>query len=189
MHIIYLKKLMIFLKMKIVKTKFKDLFIVKSEKYQDNRGYFRELLLKKNIKKKLNFFVVSKSKKNVVRGLHFQLIKPQGKYVSVIKGQIFDVAVDCRPKSKTFGKHFKVLLDEENCKSIFIPPGFAHGFLGMKKENIVVYGCDNYRHKNSEAGIMWDDPILNIKWPTKKPVLSKKDKQNKSFNFYFNKDE
>ena len=175
--------------MKIKKTKFKDLFVNQSERFLDNRGYFRELLLERSIKKKLNFFVVSKSKKNVARGLHFQLKNPQGKYVSVIKGQIFDVAVDCRPKSKTFGKHFKILLDEKNCKSIYIPPGFAHGFLGMKKENIVVYGCDNYRHKNSEAGIMWNDPKLKIKWPTKKPILSKKDKQNKNFNFYFNKDE
>ena len=93
--------------MKIQKTKFKDLFVIQSERFLDNRGYFRELLLERSIKKKLNFFVVSKSKKNVARGLHFQLKNPQGKYVSVIKGQIFDVAVDCRPKSKTFGKHFK----------------------------------------------------------------------------------
>ena len=171
--------------MKITKTNFKDLFVIQSKKHDDNRGYFRELYLEKNIKKKLNFIVASKSKKNVVRGLHFQIKKPQGKYVSVIKGQIFDVAVDCRTKSATFGKHFKIFLDDRDCKSIYIPQGFAHGFMGMKKENIVVYGCDNYRNKESEAGIMWNDPFLDIKWPTKKPIISNKDKKNKSFQFYF----
>ena len=172
--------------MKITKTNFNDLLIIQSKKYDDNRGYFRELYLEKHIKKKLNFVVTSKSKQNVVRGLHLQLKKPQGKYVSVIKGQIFDVAVDCRSKSKTFGKHFSIFLDDQNCKSIYIPQGFAHGFMGMKKENIVVYGCDNYRDIKSETGIMWNDPILNIKWPTNKPIISDKDKKNKSFHFYFN---
>lgn len=171
--------------MKIIKTKFKDLFVIQSKKFDDNRGYFRELYLEKSIKKKLKFIVASKSKKNVVRGLHLQLKKPQGKYVSVIKGQIFDVAVDCRLKSNTFGKHFKIFLDDQDCKSIYIPRGFAHGFMGIKKENIVVYGCDNYRDIGSETGIMWDDPFLNIKWPTKKPIVSNKDKKNKSFHFYF----
>jgi len=172
--------------MKITKTNFKDLLIIQSKKYDDNRGYFRELYLEKHIKRKLNFVVTSKSKQNVVRGLHLQLKKPQGKYVSVIKGQIFDVAVDCRSKSKTFGKHFSIFLDDQNCKSIYIPQGFAHGFMGMKKENIVVYGCDTYRDIKSEVGIMWNDPILNIKWPTNNPIISDKDKKNKSFHFYFN---
>ena len=171
--------------MKIIKTKFKDLFVIQSKKHDDNRGYFRELYLEKNIKKKLNFIVTSKSKQNVVRGLHLQLKKPQGKYVSVIKGQIFDVAVDCRINSDTFGKHFKIFLDDQDCKSIYIPKGFAHGFMGMKKENIVVYGCDNYRNKESETGIIWNDPFLNIKWPIEKPIISDKDKKNKSFQFYF----
>ena len=171
--------------MKITKTNFNDLLIIQSKKYDDNRGYFRELYLEKIIKKKLNFIVTSKSKQNVVRGLHLQLKKPQGKYVSVIKGKIFDVAVDCRINSDTFGKHFKIFLDDQDCKSIYIPKGFAHGFMGMKKENIVVYGCDNYRNKESETGIIWNDPFLNIKWPIKKPIISDKDKKNKSFQFYF----
>ena len=102
-----------------------------------------------------------------------------------MKGKIFDVAVDCRPKSKTFGKHFKILLSDKNCKSIYIPPGFAHGFLGINKENIVMYGCTNYRDKNSESGIIWNDPELKINWPIKKPILSTKDKNNEIFNFYF----
>ena len=172
--------------MKILKTPFKDLLIIKNQKFKDNRGYFREILVEKNLKKKFPFNVVSVSKKNVIRGLHFQLNNPQGKYLSVIKGKIFDIAVDCRPKSKTFGKYFRVVLSDKNCKSIFIPPGFAHGFLGMKDENIVMYGCTNYRDKKSESGIKWNDSFLNIKWPLKKPIISKKDKINKSFSFYFN---
>ena len=169
--------------MEKIKTNFKDLYIFKSKKFIDKRGYFRQLALKNIIKKKLIFQVVSKSKKNVLRGLHTQLKNPQGKYLSVIKGKIFDVAVDIRRKSKTYGKHFKIILSDKNCASIYIPPGFAHGFLGLEKENIVIYSCTKYRDKNSEVGIKWNDPNFNIKWPIKKPVLSKKDIQNKEFKF------
>ena len=172
--------------MKKIKTQFKDLYVFQSKKHSDHRGFFRELIIEKQVKSKFKFFVVSKSKKNVLRGLHFQLNNPQGKYLSVLKGKILDIAVDCRPKSKTFGKYFKILLSEKNCKSIFIPPGFAHGFLGINNENIVMYGCTNYRDKNSESGIIWNDPTIKIKWPIKKPILSNKDKINQSFNFYFN---
>ncbi len=172
--------------MKKFKTKFKDLYIFQSKNYYDNRGFFRELFLEKQIKAKLKFFVVSKSKKNVLRGMHFQTKNPQGKFLSVLKGEIFDVALDCRKNSKTFGKYFKMILSDKNCKSIYIPPGFAHGFLGLKKENIVMYGCTEYRNKESESGIMWNDPYLKIKWPLSKPILSSKDKKNQLFKFLFN---
>ncbi len=175
--------------MKKIKTKFKDLIIFNSKNHIDNRGYFRELVLEKIIKSKLKFYVVSKSKKNVLRGLHFQRKSPQGKFLSVLKGKIFDVALDCRPNSKTFGKHFKIILSDKNCKSIFIPPGFAHGFLGLKEENIVMYGCTEYRNKESESGIFWNDSYLKIKWPIKKPILSTKDKKNKPFKFFFDLNE
>jgi len=171
--------------MKIIKTKFKDLLIIKSKIFYDNRGYFREISLEKLIKKRLIFTILSKSKKNVLRGMHLQRKNPQGKYISVLKGEIFDVAVDCRKNSKTFGKHFKIILNDKKNISIFIPPGFAHGFVGLKKENIVLYSCTNYRNKKSEVGITWNDPDLNINWPIKKPTLSSKDKLNKFFNFYF----
>ena len=105
----------------------------------------------------------------------------QGKYISVLKGKILDVVVDCRKKSKTFGKHFKVLLTDKNGKSIFIPPGFAHGFLAREKENIVHYYNTNYRSSGHEIGIIWNDPSLKIKWPIKKPILSQKDKKNLTF--------
>ena len=167
--------------MKIKKTKFKDLIVFKSKNYYDKRGLFRELALKNKIKKKLIFTVVSKSKKNVLRGLHMQKKFKQGKYVSVLKGKILDVAVDCRKKSKTFGKHFKIVLSERNCNSIFIPPGFLHGFLGLEKENIIVYSCTNYRNKKSEISVKWNDKDLNINWQIKSPILSRKDSDNYKF--------
>tara|TARA_B100001063_G_C16674194_1_gene508103 strand:- start:403 stop:921 length:519 start_codon:yes stop_codon:yes gene_type:complete len=167
--------------MKIKKTKFKDLIIFKSRNFYDKRGFFRELAIEKLIKKKLVFTVVSKSKKNVLRGLHMQKKNKQGKYISVLKGKILDVVVDCRKKSNTFGKHFKIILSQKNCKSIFIPPGFIHGFLGLEKENIVIYSCTNYRDKNSEIGIKWDDKDLNINWNIVSPILSKKDNNNLNF--------
>ena len=167
--------------MKIIKTKFKELLIYESKNFIDNRGYFRELTIEKIIKKKLVFTVVSKSKKNVLRGLHMQRNNIQGKYLSVVKGKILDVVVDCRKNSKTFGKNYKIILSQKNSKSIYIPAGFLHGFVGLEDENIVVYGCTKYRDKDSEIGVMWNDPNLGISWPIKKPITSIKDKQNISY--------
>ena len=167
--------------MKTLKTNFKGLEIFESQNIFDNRGYFREVFIKKKSKNDLIFTVASKSKKNVLRGLHMQVKKRQGKYVSVVKGKILDVCVDCRTNSKSFGKNYKIILSEKNGKSIYIPPGFIHGFLGLEKENIVVYGCTNYRDKDSEMGVIWNDADLKIKWPIKKPIISDKDKNNISF--------
>tara|TARA_E500000178_G_C16953545_1_gene722489 strand:- start:300 stop:821 length:522 start_codon:yes stop_codon:yes gene_type:complete len=170
--------------MKIYKTKFKDLLIIKGKKFKDNRGAFRELLRGNVINRKFKFQITSVSKKNVIRGLHYQKKNAQGKYVSVLKGKIVDICVDLRKKSKTFGKYYKIVLSSENCISIFIPPGFAHGFGTLDKENIVTYSCTNYRDQNSEGGIKWNDKKLNIKWGIKKPILSLKDKNNQSFEGY-----
>ena len=170
--------------MKKLNTKFKGLFIIKGEKFLDKRGFFRELLIEKLIKKKLVFHVVSKTKKNYLRGLHLQLNKSQGKYISVIKGKIFDVAVDCRKKSQTFGKYYKVILSEKNCTSIYMPPGFAHGLVGLDNENIVVYHCTQYRDKKSETSIKWCDKTIDIKWPVKKPKISNKDNDAISFESF-----
>jgi len=173
--------------MKIVKNNFKDLVIVKGKLYKDSRGFLRELYLEKLIKRKFKFQIVSKSKKNVLRGLHIQTINSQGKYLSVIKGKIFDVMVDLRYKSKTFGQSFSILLSDKNCKSIYIPEGFAHGFLGLEKENIISYNCTNYRNAKSEITLQWNDVDIDVNWPTKKPILSKKDKKGISFkNFVTN---
>ena len=120
---------------------------------------------------------MSYSKKNVLRGLHLQMKKSQGKYISVLKGKIFDVAVDLRKDSSTYGKVFSIILSEENSKSLFIPPGFAHGFCSLAKENYVIYSCTNYRDAKSEIAINYKDKDLKIKWPIKKPIVSKKDQQ------------
>ena len=167
--------------MKIVKTNFKDLLIIKSKNFFDKRGFFREISLEKNIKKRLIFNVVSKSKKNVFRGFHMQTKNKQGKYLSVIKGKILDVVIDCRKNSKNFGKKYKIILSQKNTKSIYIPPGFLHAFLTLDTENIVIYGCTKYRDKNSEIGVKWNDEDLNVNWPVKKPIISNKDKKNISF--------
>ena len=129
---------------------------------------------------------MSKSKKNVIRGLHIQKKYPQGKFVSVLKGKIFDVAVDLRKKSKTFGKYFSITLSEKNSKSVFIPPGFAHGFCSLVNDSLVLYGCTNYRSKKNEIGIVWNDNTLNIKWPINRPSISVKDKKNITFKQFKN---
>ena len=155
----------------------RELIIVHNQSYKDKRGYFKEILLEKNIKKKFPFLVMSYSKKNVLRGLHLQMKKSQGKYISVLKGKIFDVAVDLRKDSSTYGKVFSIILSEENSKSLFIPPGFAHGFCSLAKENYVIYSCTNYRDAKSELAINYKDKDLKIKWPLKRPIVSKKDQQ------------
>ena len=165
--------------MNIKKTKFKKLLITNSIVHKDRRGTFREVF-KNNLFKKIKFVFncTSTSKKNVLRGLHLQTKYPQGKYVTVLKGEIYDVALDLRKKSKTFGKVFTINLSDKNGNSIYIPEGFAHGFIGLKKENIISYNCTQYRSKNNEIGILWNDKDVNIKWPIKKPILSRKDLNN-----------
>tara|TARA_A100001234_G_scaffold221343_1_gene236978 strand:- start:1500 stop:2018 length:519 start_codon:yes stop_codon:yes gene_type:complete len=171
--------------MKIKKTKINGIYIIKGEKHQDNRGYLRELVVEKKIKKKFKFQITSVSKKNVLRGLHFQVKKPQGKLISVIKGEIFDVAVDLRKNSKTFRKYFSIKLSDQNCTSIYIPPGFAHGFLTLKKENIVCYSCTEYRSPKNERSLFYNDEELRINWPINNPILSKRDKSANKLNHYF----
>jgi len=170
--------------MKIIQTNFKDLIIIKNDTYKDKRGYFKELLKESLVKRKFPFQVMSFSKKNVIRGLHMQQEKTQGKFISVIKGKIYDVVVDLRKKSKTFGKKYSIILSDQNSKSLYIPEGFAHGFCALEKENYVVYNCTNYRNKNSEIGIKYNDKKLKIRWPTKSPILSKKDCKNLSLKEY-----
>ena len=170
--------------MKIINKKFKDLFLLKHNIYRDNRGYFKELLRENKINTRFPFIVMSYSKRNVIRGLHLQTKESQGKFVSVIKGRIFDVAVDLRKNSKTFGKYFSCILSERNNTSIYIPPGFAHGFQSLEKDNYVIYSCTKYRNKNSEVSINYNDKVLNIKWPINKKILSKKDRDAMSFKKY-----
>ena len=173
--------------MKIVNTKFNDLKLYKANLYSDSRGYLREIFKKKNLQKNLIFHYFAKSKKNVFRGFHFQSKNQQEKLVSVLEGAIIDICLDLRKNSKTFGKIFKVLLSEKNKKSIFIPKGFAHGYFTLKKFNLVYFQNSNYRNKNQEKGILWNDIDLNLKLPIKKPLISKKDKLNISLKQFLKK--
>jgi len=171
--------------MKIINTKFYGLKIIEGVNHYDKRGYFRETFKNNFFKnKKFIFWCMSKSKKNVIRGIHIQNVNPQGKYISILKGKVFDVALDLRKGSRTFGKYFSSVLSEKNLKSIYIPPGFAHGFCALDKENYVIYSCSEYRNANSEIGIKYNDKELNIKWPIKMPIISKKDNKNISFFEY-----
>ena len=173
--------------MKIISTRFHGLKKIKGINYSDKRGYFREIFKNNFFKnKKLIFCCVSKSKKNVIRGFHLQKKLQQDKLISVIKGKIFDVAVDLRKKSKTYGKHYSITLSEKNSTSLFIPAGFAHGFCGLENDNFVFYGFTNYRSKKDEVGILWNDDSLKIKWPIKKPIISSKDKNNITFEKFNN---
>ncbi len=172
---------------KYSKTNFKGLLIIKSKTYKDKRGYFRELFKENLIKKKFPFQVMSFSKQNVLRGLHLQTKKSQGKFITVIKGKIYDTVVDLRINSRTFGKKFSIILSNKNAKSLFIPPGFAHGFCALDQENYIVYSCTNYRNKKSEIGIKYNDPTLKIKWPVKKPIVSLKDRNNLSYEDFIKK--
>ena len=168
--------------MKISNAQFGGLKIIKGITHYDKRGYVREILNNNLFKdKNFIFWIISKSKKNTIRGLHLHKKGQQEKFVSVVKGKIFDVVVDLRKKSKTYGKHFSIILSEKNSISLFIPAGFAHGHCGLQKDNLVLYGFTNYRSKKDEMGILWNDKSLKIKWPTTKPILSKKDKNNITF--------
>ena len=170
--------------MKIYKTPIKDLLIVRKKSYVDNRGFVKELIRENIIKKKFNFQILTKSRKNVLRGLHLQKRHSQAKYISVLSGKILDVAVDLRKNSRTFGKHFSIILESKNNVSFYIPEGFAHGFCALQNNTLIHYNCSNYRDADSEIGLTWNDKDLNISWPVKKPILSKKDKNNITLSEY-----
>ena len=163
--------------MKIIHTKFKDLKLIKTKIFKDQRGFFKEIV-KNKIIHKYNFIFdcMSWSKKNVLRGLHFQKINPQAKLITVVNGKIFDVAVDLRKNSKTYGKYFSIIISKDSDFSILIPEGFAHGFYCMSNECVIHYRCSNYRHQKSEFTLAWNDPTQKIKWPFSYPILSKKDR-------------
>ena len=161
--------------MKIIKTKIKDLLILKTNIYKDKRGFFKEVFRKKILNKKFIFDCLSYSKKNILRGLHMQLKKPQAKLITVVHGRILDVVVDLRKNSKTFGKYFSIIMSDKSDFSFFIPRGFAHGFLCLSNKCIVSYKASNYQNKKSERTISWFDKDLKIKWPIKNPITSKKD--------------
>lgn len=167
------------------KTKLNGPKLIISKLFKDKRGHLREIFKNSIIKKEyFPFDVMSYSKKNVLRGLHIQTNKMQAKIITVTRGKIFDVAVDLRKKSKTFGKYYSVILKDNENTSFYIPAGFAHGFLCLSKNCTVYYKCSNYRDPNSEKTLTWNDRTINISWPVKKPKLSKKDRAGYSLDYF-----
>jgi len=167
-------------------TEISGVYIIETGIFGDNRGYFMETYNYDQFKEAgLDMIFVqdnqSKSKKGVLRGLHFQKEHTQGKLVRVTKGEVFDVAVDLRKNSKTYGKWVGVVLSEENKKQFYVPEGFAHGFLVLSNEAEFCYKCTDFYHPESEGGIMWNDPDINVEWPTEgieEIILSDKDKKH-----------
>tara|TARA_X000000950_G_scaffold28493_1_gene30650 strand:- start:784 stop:1299 length:516 start_codon:yes stop_codon:yes gene_type:complete len=170
--------------MKIKNVNIAGLKIIKTKMFFDNRGFFKEVFKNNLIKKNFKFDVMSSSKKNVIRGLHIQTKKPQAKVITVVLGKIMDVAVDLRKNSKTFGKYYSLIISDKSEYSFYIPEGFAHGFLCLSNKCIVHYKCSEYRHKESETTLDWRDQEVKIKWPIKKPIMSKKDKIGKNLEFF-----
>ena len=175
--------------LKITKTFLEDVLVIEPEFYEDDRGYFFESFNAKNffriINKKVSFVLdcQSHSKKNVIRGLHYQFEFPQGKLIRVLDGEIQDVVVDLRKNSKTFGKYLSINLSSNSLKQLWIPPGFAHGFLAKTETVDVLYKMTDYWNKDDENCIKWNDETLNIKWEVEKrnALVSLKDNQGICF--------
>ncbi|MDC6482229.1 dTDP-4-dehydrorhamnose 3,5-epimerase family protein [Pelagibacteraceae bacterium] len=170
--------------MKIINTKFKDLKIIKQDKFKDKRGYLRITYNKKLMKEGFVFDYHTNSKKNSLRGFHFQYKHQQSKYISVIKGKILDCVVDLRKNSKTFGKSFKIILSDKNNLGLFVPKGFAHAYYSYNNENIIYYKLNNYYQPKYEDGVNVLDKQLKIKWPRKFYLISEKDQKLGSLNYF-----
>ena len=177
--------------MNIKTTTLEGCLIIEPKVFDDERGYFFESFHQQKFQKLTGLktqFVQdnqSMSQRGVLRGLHFQKGKfAQSKLVRVIKGSVLDVAVDLRKDSSTFGKHFSIILSEKNKLQLFIPRGFAHGFVVLEDDTIFSYKCDNYYNKSAEGGVMYNDPYLNIDWmlEEKEIQISEKDEKLKMLN-------
>lgn len=166
--------------MRVLDTPFKDLILIEPRLFRDARGVFWETFQEERYREagihgpfvQDNF---SWSVRDTLRGLHYQLQRPQGKLVTVVLGVVFDVAVDIRRGSPTFGQWYGVELSDQNMRQLYIPPGFAHGFCVLSEQAGFLYKCTDYYQPADERGIVWNDPTLNITWPTPAPLLSPKD--------------
>ena len=168
--------------MKIFRTKFKDLLIIKCRSFKDKRGILRFAFDDRILKKKFVFEYSTISKKNVFRGFHLQTKFKHSKLITVLKGEIVDYVIDLRKNSKTYGKYFKVNLSDKNLKSIYIPEGFAHGYYIKKNDTFIYCKQSNYYRPRYVKNIAWDNPKFKIKFPFKKPILSGKDRRASSFH-------
>ena len=172
--------------MKVLDTCIQGCFIIEPRVFEDRRGFFLETYQAERYSKMLNIDLAfiqdnhSRSQIGVLRGLHFQQTKPQGKLVRVVAGEVFDVAVDIRPDSPTLGQWQGVYLSEKNKKQLWIPPGLAHGFAVVSEIADLEYKCTDYYDPTDEACLAWDYPALNIYWPISDPILSEKDKRGVS---------
>ncbi|MFV9549493.1 dTDP-4-dehydrorhamnose 3,5-epimerase [Algibacter sp. PT7-4] len=178
----------------IEETYLKGCYVITPKVFKDERGFFLEtfnenaFIEETGIKTKFVQDNMSKSSIGVLRGLHFQKgTFAQAKLVQVIKGKVLDVCVDIRKESPTFGKHFSIILDEVNKKQLYVPRGFAHGFIVLEDDTIFSYKCDNFYNKASESGIIFNDKYLNINWnfPEEKMIVSEKDKELLTFENIF----
>ena len=177
-------------KFKFIETFIKGMYVIEPEIFGDNRGYFMETYNENDFKNaEIDAKFVqdneSSSKKGVLRGLHFQTKNVQGKLVRVLSGEVFDVGVDLRKNSPTYGKWYGEILSSENKKQLYIPEGFAHGFVVLSNTATFAYKCTNFYDPNSEGGIAWDDPDIAIDWHISndmKIILSDKDKNRKTLN-------
>lgn len=179
-------------KIKVEGCEIEGLCVITPTVFQDERGYFVETYNQNDFKEAgLNMTFVqdnqSKSSKGVLRGLHFQKEHPQGKLVRVLSGEVYDVAVDLRKDSKTFGKYFGVLLSDENKKQFYIPEGFAHGFVVLSDTAVFAYKCTDFYHPGDEGGLIYNDPIIGIDWPIEgiELIMSQKDREWKGINETF----
>ncbi len=159
--------------------------IINQKKFVDYRGYFQEIYLEKKFKLKIKFTAVAYSKKNVIRGLHFQSKNKQSKFIYVSSGKILDVVINLKKNSKNFGKIYKFILNKGDI--LFIPEFYAHGYECLSKECIVIYHLEKYRDPKSENGIPFNDKKLKIKWKTKKPIVSKRDNSHDSMQEFIKK--
>ena len=168
--------------MEIIPTGLEGLVIIEPQVFEDERGYLLEMHRQNDCRATGSDCVfvqdnLSFSRKRVLRGLHFQRNHPQAKIVQAVAGEIFDVAVDLRPGSSTFGKWSGVSLSGENKRQLFIPEDFAHGFCVLSESACVIYKCSDYYRPDDESGIIWSDPDINVAWPLKEPIISAKDRQ------------
>ena len=173
--------------MKIIPKAISEVLVLEPSVYGDERGYFMETFRASIFQKSGREFTFvqdnqSRSKKGTLRGLHYQLHYPQGKLVRVSSGEVFDVAVDIRRSSPTFGSWIGETLSSENKKQLWVPPGFAHGFLVLSHTAELLYKCTDYYNPGDEHCLLWSDPELNISWPSLDiaPILSEKDKNAKN---------
>ena len=172
--------------MKVTESGIKGVFIIEPDVYEDDRGFFMETFHNERYRKLLGInldFVqdnISRSSKNVLRGMHFQKNYPQGKIVRASRGEILDVVVDLRKDSPTYGTWESFRLSEKNKLQVWIPPGFAHGFLVMSDSADIDYKCTEYYHPEDELCLMWNDPEVAIDWTINDPILSEKDKKGLS---------